>query len=226
MASPWQSPVLDLGHLAGTTVLLQLLIPTPQLTFSPGSPISPGCPCKTKPKYLPALLPSLSLCQGWLSLVCHLVQSSRTNVRNPPEFSAFPGENPGCPLHQHVPSFLLQISETQATKALLLPFLLCLHGLLELLFLPGKQQTDPSIASMRNFSFPLWAMWVLPSFLHHLLANRSGGPPPFHRLLVDQGYPNQILTRSGLSLTPSLLSCTVEMHREMINCGTGARDER
>lgn len=192
MASPWQSPVLDLGHLAGITVLLQLLILTPQLTFSPGSPISPGCPCKTKTKYLPALLPSLSLCQGWLSLVCHLVQSSRTNVRNLPEFSAFPLRHgrrvlallggsritqtdqgirvglqqsrftsaqppmdPGCPLHQCVPSFLLQISETQTTKALLLPFLLCLHGLLELPFLPGKQQTAPSIASMRNFSFPL-----------------------------------------------------------------------
>lgn len=47
----------DLGHLAGNAVLLQLLILTPQLTFSPGSPISPGCPCKTKYIHLPATSP-------------------------------------------------------------------------------------------------------------------------------------------------------------------------
>lgn len=37
---------------------------TPELTFSPGSPISPGCPCKTKPSHLPAtsLPPSPRLC--------------------------------------------------------------------------------------------------------------------------------------------------------------------
>lgn len=57
LTSLWQSPVLDLGHLAGHAVLLQLLIPTPQLTFSPGSPISPGCPCKTKTIQLPATSP-------------------------------------------------------------------------------------------------------------------------------------------------------------------------
>lgn len=61
-----QLPVLDLGHLAGDTVLCQWLSLTPHLTFSPGSPISPGCPCKTKRSIFqsPPLLCPWSLHKG------------------------------------------------------------------------------------------------------------------------------------------------------------------
>lgn len=58
----------------------------------------------------------------------------------------------------------------------------------------------------RNFSFPLWTRWVLPSFLHQLLATICGGTPHFHHLHSQN--------RLGMSLTPSLLSCAVETQRE------------
>lgn len=136
--------------------------------------------------------------------------------------------DPKCPLHQCVPSCLspsreslLLVSEAQARKAISLPFLLCLHGLPELPFLPGKQQVTPSIANIychEEFFLPSLdqvgaALIPASAFGKHLWRNPS---------LPSLAFPDQI--GDVPDPVPSILG-NGNAEKENINCRVRARYE-
>lgn len=121
-----------------------------------------------------------------------------------------PSAHPQLPLLFQTQSLLL-VSEVQTKKTLSLPFLLCLPGLPELPFLPGKQQATLSIANMhhhKEFFLPSLDQVGAALFPASAFGKQLWRNPSFPPLVTP--------TRLGMSLTPSFLSCAVEMQKEKI----------